>query len=149
MLPEMPVSNTLLVMVFGNSSDNYPSITLSTGARRRSLSNLFPLSQRQTTRTHAFSRIVAEGERFELSVGFPTHAFQACALDHYANPPSSLVIARQVYTRIPTSAFTLSSTGGCVENILAMKRPASWAPKGFEIKRCAVAWFARRIGAWY
>ena len=29
-----------------------------------------------------------EGERFELSVGFPTHAFQACALDHYANPPN-------------------------------------------------------------
>ena len=29
----------------------------------------------------------SEGERFELSVGCPTHAFQACALDHYANPP--------------------------------------------------------------
>src|SRR5580704_5732360 len=29
----------------------------------------------------------AEGERFELSVPCDTHAFQACALDHYANPP--------------------------------------------------------------
>ncbi len=29
----------------------------------------------------------AEGEGFEPSVPFGTHAFQACALDHYANPP--------------------------------------------------------------
>jgi hypothetical protein len=29
----------------------------------------------------------AEGRRFELLVGCPTHAFQACALDRYANPP--------------------------------------------------------------
>lgn len=31
--------------------------------------------------------IVAEDEGFEPSVGFPTHAFQACALGRYANPP--------------------------------------------------------------
>ena len=30
----------------------------------------------------------AEGEGFEPSVPFDTHAFQACALDRYANPPS-------------------------------------------------------------
>ena len=30
----------------------------------------------------------AEGEGFEPSVPCDTHAFQACALDHYANPPS-------------------------------------------------------------
>ena len=29
----------------------------------------------------------AEDEGFEPSVGHPTHAFQACALGHYANPP--------------------------------------------------------------
>ena len=29
----------------------------------------------------------AEAERFELSRGCPLHAFQACALDHYATPP--------------------------------------------------------------
>ena len=29
----------------------------------------------------------AEGEGFEPSVPCDTHAFQACALDHYANPP--------------------------------------------------------------
>ena len=29
----------------------------------------------------------AEAERFELSVPCGTHAFQACALDHYATPP--------------------------------------------------------------
>ena len=32
---------------------------------------------------------IAEGKRFELLVGCPTHAFQACALDRYANPPFS------------------------------------------------------------
>ena len=30
---------------------------------------------------------MAEDEGFEPSVGFPTHAFQACALGRYANPP--------------------------------------------------------------
>ena len=32
-------------------------------------------------------RIFAESEGFEPSVPFVTHAFQACALDHYANSP--------------------------------------------------------------
>ena len=31
--------------------------------------------------------ILAEDEGFEPSVGCPTHAFQACALGRYANPP--------------------------------------------------------------
>ena len=31
--------------------------------------------------------ILAEGMRFELMRGFPLLAFQASALDHYANPP--------------------------------------------------------------
>ena len=35
---------------------------------------------------------MAEDEGFEPSVGFPTHAFQACALGRYANPP--LLLAR-------------------------------------------------------
>jgi hypothetical protein len=30
---------------------------------------------------------MAEDEGFEPSVGCPTHAFQACALGRYANPP--------------------------------------------------------------
>ena len=30
---------------------------------------------------------LAEDEGFEPSVGHPTHAFQACALGRYANPP--------------------------------------------------------------
>ena len=40
--------------------------------------------------THNFwdiSRLLAEDEGFEPSVGHPTHAFQACALGRYANPP--------------------------------------------------------------
>ena len=35
---------------------------------------------------------IAEGERFELSVSCPTYAFQAYALDHYANPPPSFAL---------------------------------------------------------
>ena len=36
------------------------------------------------------NQFIAEDEGFEPSVGFPTHAFQACALGHYANPPIAL-----------------------------------------------------------
>ncbi len=32
---------------------------------------------------------MAEDEGFEPSIGFPIHAFQACALGRYANPPAS------------------------------------------------------------
>jgi hypothetical protein len=32
----------------------------------------------------------AEDEGFEPSIGFPIHAFQACALGRYANPPLTL-----------------------------------------------------------
>ena len=35
---------------------------------------------------------LAEDEGFEPSVGCPTHAFQACALGRYANPPLKLPI---------------------------------------------------------
>lgn len=38
-------------------------------------------------------RLTAEAERFELSEGFPSHAFQACALDRYATPPYYGLIA--------------------------------------------------------
>ena len=31
----------------------------------------------------------AEDKRFELLKGFPLHAFQACALGRYANPPGT------------------------------------------------------------
>ncbi|KKQ34751.1 MAG: hypothetical protein US50_C0038G0011 [Candidatus Nomurabacteria bacterium GW2011_GWB1_37_5] len=34
--------------------------------------------------------LLAEGEGFEPSVGFPTQTFQVCALDRYANPPMLL-----------------------------------------------------------
>ena len=37
----------------------------------------------------------AEGMRFELMVGFPTRAFQARALDRYANPPNTESIRGQ------------------------------------------------------
>ncbi len=34
-------------------------------------------------------RNLAEDEGFEPSIGFPIHAFQACALGRYANPPEN------------------------------------------------------------
>ncbi len=37
--------------------------------------------------------MLAEDEGFEPSVGFPTHAFQACALGRYANPPAFATIS--------------------------------------------------------
>ena len=35
------------------------------------------------------TQILAEDEGFEPSIGFPIHAFQACALGRYANPPEN------------------------------------------------------------
>ena len=40
-----------------------------------------------TTPYYEISLKLAEDEGFEPSVGHPTHAFQACALGRYANPP--------------------------------------------------------------
>ena len=34
------------------------------------------------------TQLRAEDEGFEPSIGFPIHAFQACALGRYANPPA-------------------------------------------------------------
>ncbi len=34
-----------------------------------------------------FTSYFAEGKGFEPLKAFTLHAFQACALDHYANPP--------------------------------------------------------------
>ena len=40
--------------------------------------------------------ILAEDEGFEPSVGHPTHAFQACALGRYANPPLLLTRLKSI-----------------------------------------------------
>ncbi len=39
---------------------------------------------------------MAEDEGFEPSVGCPTHAFQACALGRYANPPVLLTRLKSI-----------------------------------------------------
>ena len=52
-----------------------------------------------STCNYACVQIVAEAERFELSVGCPTHAFQACALDHYATPPFIFILLQLRQTR--------------------------------------------------
>ena len=47
---------------------------------------------------------VAEDEGFEPSIGCPIHAFQACALGRYANPPegSTLSVAITMITPDPS-----------------------------------------------
>ena len=42
---------------------------------------------------------MAEDEGFEPSIGFPIHAFQACALGRYANPPASKHRQGECYRR--------------------------------------------------
>ena len=37
--------------------------------------------------------VLAEDEGFEPSIGFPIHAFQACALGRYANPPEGVSVS--------------------------------------------------------
>jgi hypothetical protein len=37
--------------------------------------------------------VMAEDEGFEPSIGFPIHAFQACALGRYANPPEGVSVS--------------------------------------------------------
>ncbi len=49
--------------------------------------------------------IGAEDEGFEPSIGFPIHAFQACALGRYANPPA---------LGAPTSNQLLKGSGAAV-----------------------------------
>jgi hypothetical protein len=54
------------------------------GLRRNS--QLAALSARRSTKATS-----AEDRGFEPLRGFPQHAFQACALGHYANPPSKRI----------------------------------------------------------
>ena len=48
--------------------------------------------------------VLAEDEGFEPSIGCPIHAFQACALGRYANPPegSTLSVAVTMITPDPS-----------------------------------------------
>src|SRR3989338_7776192 len=91
-----------------------------------------------TSLPSVFRGLKTEGERFELSVPFGTRALQARALDHYANPP---IISTIQENQRPSNALTRSSTGGCVLKILVRNptEPLARRPKGFAMKRCAVA----------
>ena len=57
----------------------------------------------------------AEDKRFELLKGFPLHAFQACALGRYANPPcrfwaaGSKILGRYAYSDPPHGDTVLNS----------------------------------------
>ena len=51
---------------------------------------------------------LAEDARFELARGFPQHAFQACALGHYANPPRASVSVPCGTSRLSVGAWPVS-----------------------------------------
>ena len=51
------------------------------------LTCLIGLSPEALNSPHSELSRVAEDEGFEPSIGCPIHAFQACALGRYANPP--------------------------------------------------------------
>ena len=60
------------------------------GTYQKLFSVCFPKSRMSKDHTYNFwgiPHLRAEDEGFEPSVGHPTHAFQACALGRYANPP--------------------------------------------------------------
>lgn len=74
-------------------------------------------THQRTTKTNSEGRtpvrplhFFAEGMGFEPMRGCPLLAFQASALDHYANPPN---FPNQFYV-FPRRAAILSSTGGWV-----------------------------------
>ena len=46
---------------------------------------------------------MAEDAGFEPAIGFPIHAFQACALGHYANPPRGSIRGFKARPPIPVS----------------------------------------------
>ena len=46
---------------------------------------------------------LAEDAGFEPAIGFPIHAFQACALGHYANPPRGSIRGFAARPPIPVS----------------------------------------------
>ncbi len=54
---------------------------------------------------------LAENEGFEPSIGFPIHAFQACALDRYANSPTSRVPPKLVPTMVDTEPVRADRLG--------------------------------------
>ena len=55
---------------------------------------------------------MAEDEGFEPSIGCPIHAFQACALGRYANPPegSTLSVAITMITPDPSYGVTVPNS---------------------------------------
>ena len=64
----------------------------------------------------------AEGMRFELMRGFPLLAFQASALDHYANPPNGIKLC-SYYSRKKVFLHVRQPDWGCtpVRNVWKLR----------------------------
>jgi hypothetical protein len=69
---------------------------------------------------------LAEDEGFEPSIGFPIHAFQACALGRYANPPVCGCNVIRQQTMIPTRS--------------SARRHRAELPQGRNAARVGVLW---------
>ena len=69
--------------------------------------------ERRATTANRFSKFLclAEDAGFEPAIGFPIHAFQACALGHYANPPRGSIRGFKARPPIPVSRQFGASCG--------------------------------------
>ena len=75
---------------------------------------------------------MAEREGFEPSVGFPTHAFQACAIDHSATSPGGASVRlpgpkHEGQEEIDPAAPVNTGNGSAA--ILPMGHPVGTAPR--------------------
>ena len=70
-------------------------------------------------------KILAEDEGFEPSIGFPIHAFQACALGRYANPPEGESVSALI-TMITRRSF--------------VRRHRTELPQGWKAARVGALW---------
>lgn len=86
----------------------------------------------------------AEGMRFELMVPCGTHAFQACALDHYANPPLYLGLRCTIQSLRSCvnreQSYAPRHSAGPLEAIYSMKLGSQKMLHGFE-DFFSVRWF--------
>ena len=71
------------------------------------------------------SHLGAEDEGFEPSIGCPIHAFQACALGRYANPPEGMSLSALI-TMIARRSF--------------VRRYRTELPQGWKAARVGPLW---------
>lgn len=88
---------------------------------------------------------LAESRRFELLVDCSTHAFQACALDHYANSPTKKSLSWLLYLYLVTPRRVELRFTGWKPAVLTVRRWGRiWSGRQDSNRRNA--WIAFRVG---